>query len=159
MSGIDAYPLQVVGMEGAWGTIITCGIMWPLCMVIPGNDNGHLEDIKDTFYMFMDNWLIPLFSAIYLVCILFLNWSGMVVTQETSSVIRTIFEAIRTACIWIVDLMIYYWFAPDSYYGETWTTWSFLELAGFILLIFASQTYNGYTKYPMIFKYKSVTEE
>lgn len=136
-------------MEGAWGLVVTCCVFWPIFMyAIPGDDHGHMEDVKDTFYMFADNYLIPVFSVIYFVSILFLNWAGMVVTQETSSVVRTIFEAIRTAAIWVVDLLIYYVFAPHSTYGETWSTYSWLELAGFILLVFASQCYNGYAKYP-----------
>ena len=66
---------------------------------------------------------------------------------------RTIFEAVRTAVIWVVDLMIYYWFAPNSVYGESWNTYSWIQLAGFLLLIYSSQCYNAYTKYPFL-KYK-----
>ncbi|CAL6006840.1 EamA-like_transporter family protein [Hexamita inflata] len=155
LSDINATPLQIVGMEGIWGLIVTCAICWPIAsFAIPGEDHGHMEDIADTFYMFVDNSLIIVFSVIYFIAILFLNWAGMVVTQETSSVVRTIFEAVRTAVIWIVDLMIYYWFAKHSVYGEAWNTYSWIQLAGFILLIFASQSYNGYAKYPMLFKYK-----
>ena len=108
------------------------------CSRSRGDDHGSMEDVSDTFYMFADNYLIVVFTLIYFVSILFLNWAGMVVTQETSSVVRTIFEAVRTAAIWAVNLLIYYVFAKNSVYGEKWTTYSWIQLAGFLLLIFAS---------------------
>ena len=139
MSGITAQPLQIVGMEGIWGLVATCGVCWPLAQwAIPGNDHGAMEDIADTFYMIADNYLIVILAIVYFVCILFLNWAGMVVTQQTSSVVRTIFEAVRTAVIWVVDLLIYYVFARNSVYGEAWNTFSFIQLAGFMLLIYSS---------------------
>lgn len=155
LSDIDADPLQIVGMEGFWGLIVTVVIVFPLLKWgVSGPDHGSNEDFVDTFYMIVDNPLIILFVVLYFVSILFLNWAGMIVTAETSSVVRTIFEAIRTAAIWVTDLLIYYVFAPHSVYGEAWTTYSWLQLAGFVLLIFSSQVYNGYCKYPRIFKYE-----
>ncbi|EES99990.1 Hypothetical protein GSB_22291 [Giardia duodenalis] len=155
LSDVDAAPLQVVGMEGFWGLIITVFIVSPLLMWgVSGEDHGANEDFVDTFYMIADNPLILVFVVIYFISILFLNWAGMTVTAETSSVVRTIFEAIRTAAIWVTDLLIYYLFAPNSVYGESWTTYSWMQLAGFLLLIYSSQVYNGYCKYPKIFRYK-----
>jgi len=155
LSDIDAVPLQVVGMEGFWGLFVTVFIISPLMMWgVPGGDHGASEDFVDSFYMVADNVLILVFTLIYIVCILFLNWAGMVVTAETSSVVRTIFEAVRTSAIWVTDLFIFYVAAPNSVYGETWTTYSWLQLAGFVLLVFSSQMYNGYAKYPRLFKYK-----
>lgn len=149
LSNISAQPLQIVGMEGAWGLIVTMAVFWPIfSFAIPGEDHGHMEDISDAFYMLGDNGSLIGFSIMYFIAILFLNWAGMVVTQQTSSVVRTIFEAVRTAFIWIVNLLIFYAFAPNSVYGEQWTTYSWIQLAGFTLLTFASQMYSGYVKFP-----------
>lgn len=126
LSGIDAEPLMVVGMEGVWGVVMTVGVCFPIMHFIPGPDAGSVENVADTFYMFVDNYLIIVFSLIYWVSILMLNWAGMVVTAETSSVVRSIFEAIRTAAIWVVNLSIFYIFAPSSVYGEAWTTYSWI---------------------------------
>lgn len=76
--------------------------------------------------MMADNPLIIAFSAVYFISILMLNWAGMVVTQETNSVVRSIFEAVRTCAIWITNLLIYYAFAPNTVFGEPWTPFSFL---------------------------------
>ncbi|GIQ92020.1 hypothetical protein KIPB_015544, partial [Kipferlia bialata] len=139
LSRIDAVPLQIVGMEGLWGTVVTCLIMWPIVQMMPGEDAGSVENIVEDFYMLFDNPAIFGWTASYWVCILFLNWSGMVVTDELTSVHRTIFEALRTAAIWVTDLAINYIFAPNSVYGESWTSWSWIQLTGFLLLIFSTQ--------------------
>eukprot|EP00768_Dysnectes_brevis_P006028 gnl/Dysnectes_brevis/45_a56_11038.p1 GENE.gnl/Dysnectes_brevis/45_a56_11038~~gnl/Dysnectes_brevis/45_a56_11038.p1 ORF type:complete len:423 (+),score=119.08 gnl/Dysnectes_brevis/45_a56_11038:40-1308(+) len=160
LSNVDAEPLQVVGMEGAWGGAITIGIMWPLMMwVFTGEDHGAAEDFQDTFYMMADNHSIITATVVYWICILFLNWSGMVVTNEMSSVVRTIFEAVRTAAIWVTDLAIYYWISPHSVYGEAWTTYSWMQLAGFFLLIFSSQIYNKLAMFPKYFRYSFPEDE
>ncbi|KAH0575257.1 EamA-like transporter family protein [Spironucleus salmonicida] len=158
LSGIQAAPLQIVGMEGVWGLVATCAICWPIVNFIPGHDNGVQEDIVDTFYMLADNGQIASFTVIYWFSILVLNWAGMVLTAETSSVVRSIFESIRTIAIWLTDLLIFYVFAPHSVYGEAWTTYSWLQLAGFVLLIFSSQCYNGYVKFPF-FKYADIVQD
>lgn len=68
-------------MEGIWGFFVTGVICTPLVMfAIPGSDHGHQEDANDTVYMMADNYLIVVFSAIYFISILMLNWAGMVVT-------------------------------------------------------------------------------
>ena len=119
LSKISAAPLQIVGMEGAWGLVATMGVFWPIfSFLVPGNDHGHMEDIADAFYMVADKPGLVSMSMLYFVSILFLNWAGMIVTQQTSSVVRTIFEAVRTAFIWIVNLLIFYVFSPSSVYGE-----------------------------------------
>ncbi|GCA62204.1 hypothetical protein KIPB_001961 [Kipferlia bialata] len=167
LSRIDAVPLQVVGMEGVWGSVVTCLIMWPIMYYIPGSDTGHgtgatadgcVENIFDSFYMMADNGQIIGWTICYWICILFLNWSGMVVTDELTSVHRTIFEALRTAAIWVTDLAINYVFAPHSVYGESWTSWSWIQLAGFLLLIFSTQVYNGIVKYNKLFDYDSAVK-
>lgn len=64
----------------------------------------------------------------YLVSILFLNWAGMMVTAELTAVHRTIFEAVRTFMIWLVDVFIYY--VVSHNYGEGLNYWSLLEATG-----------------------------
>ena len=113
-------------MEGVWGSVVTCAVMWPIFNALPGYDHGHMEDVDDTFYMMRDNVALVWLSVVYFVSNLLLNWAGMVLTQQTSSVVRSIFEAVRTAAIWLVNLGIFYVFAPNSQYGEQWTTFSWV---------------------------------
>jgi hypothetical protein len=51
-------------------------------------------------------------------------------------------EASRTAVIWMVDLVIHYWIYPASSFGESWSSWSWVQLAGFGLLILGQSIYS-----------------
>lgn len=155
LSDINLHPLQVVGLEGMWGQIFTILFWIPFGMFIGGQENGHLEDSFDTFVMISRNVSYTPIIIVYCVAILFLNYGGMLVTAELTAVHRTIFEAVRTLCIWMTDLIIYYAF-PASPYGEAWNIpWSFLELFGFACLVSSMLLYNKVFKLRCLFNYPS----
>eukprot|EP00708_Paratrimastix_pyriformis_P003136 GAFH01001905.1.p1 GENE.GAFH01001905.1~~GAFH01001905.1.p1 ORF type:complete len:311 (-),score=92.07 GAFH01001905.1:100-1032(-) len=148
--GAGMHPLQVVGFEGLWGQILCLACFIPLAYMIPGNDNGHMEDSYDTIIMIGRNSTLPILVVVYWISILFLNYGGMLVTSELTAVHRTIFEAVRTSCIWVVSIFIYY--VITKKYGEPWTLWSWMQLAGFSVLIFSMLLYNRVVKFKC-FKY------
>ena len=70
---------------------------------------------------------------------------------------RTLLDAVRIIFVWGVDLFIYY--ALDIHrYGEQWTPWSYLELFGFVVLLFGNFTYYGVIKFPF-FDYENKEEQ
>ncbi|KAG9390910.1 Solute carrier family 25 member F6-like [Carpediemonas membranifera] len=164
LHGVKAAPLQVVGMEGVWGSLITMFVVYPIAMLVPGSDPAFplpykpMENVFDDFAMMFNNKLIFTFSCIYFLCILVLNYSGMLVTSALTAVHRTIFEAVRTLAIWITDLFIYYLVISGgrhTVYGERFDlTWSFLQAAGFATLVFGMAIYNDLIRLPgIVFKY------
>jgi hypothetical protein len=154
-----AAPTFIVGLEGLWGTVLTWAIFIPAVSVIPGQEGGGIhEDIKDTFVMMKNSGMIVAFVVIYVFVILFYNVTGMMVTQQSSAVVRTILEALRTLCIWVVEIALHYglantqfgWTHPDL--GEELTPWSVLEFAGFMLFVTGMLVYNRVIELP-IFRY------
>ena len=75
----------------------------------------------------------------YILAILFYNLFGMMVTQTYSAVYRTIMEAVRTMCIWIVNIIIYFF---DNTHGEKIEWASLVEVVGFAILLFGNFLYN-----------------
>lgn len=149
---LDMAPLRVVGFEGIWGTIMMIVIACPLAYVVPGADfstmkHNSLENTIDSFICLANS--APLLIAVLLFClaVLFYNCYGMLITDSFSAIDRTIFEAVRTACIWVVNLIIHA-ISPDSPYGEIWSPWSWLELGGFLLLFSSTLIYNSIIKIP-----------
>lgn len=110
------------------------------------------EKTADTFVMLENNHNIIWGTVIYIIAILFYNLFGMRVTQQYTAVHRTILEAIRTGCIWMVDLFIYY--TMTRQYGEKWTNWSPVELLGFVFVLTGTFIYNQVIKIP---RYVDVT--
>lgn len=146
LSDLDTPPMRVVGFEGVWGFLIMVLIACPLAYLIPGNDyspmpNNSLENTYDTFVCLASNGNLVAVVVIYCVAILLLNIYGMFITDEFNAINRTIFEAIRTGGVWVVNLIIHALF-PDSPFGEYWCKWSYIELAGFAILIVSTLVYN-----------------
>ncbi|KAL7716734.1 Integral membrane protein [Entamoeba marina] len=141
-------PVLIVGLEGMWGGLICSGICLTVVnYFIPSSaGSGVYENSVDTLYMLIKSPQILVLAAIYSAVILSYNLFGMYVTQVTSAVIRTILEGLRTACIWIVQLIIGLFVSEDSALGETWNDWSYLQLAGFFFLLEGLFIYNGHLR-------------
>jgi len=138
---IVLHPVLVVGLEGMWGSIV-CSILLCFTGYIPTKYGG--EDTLDTLYMFFHNGKILGFGILYAAVILCYNLFGMFVTSYTSAVLRTILEGLRTACIWVTNLFIFYVVVgPNPHFGEIWSDWSYLQFCGFLFLLLGMFVYNG----------------
>ncbi|KAH3732897.1 Integral membrane protein [Pelomyxa schiedti] len=139
MANVKLPPTLIVGLEGLWGGMV-CSVVLVIVYWIPPPIG---EDTIDSFIMIGNNGALAGTIVAYATAILCYNMFGMYVTQVTSSVIRTILEALRTACIWVTDLFIHYVITDDPAFGEVWTEWSYLQLCGFLLLLLGMFVYNG----------------
>jgi drug/metabolite transporter (DMT)-like permease len=100
-------PLQVVGMEGLFGVILTAGVVMPVLYHI--NINGKpYEDGLDAFYQMISSKFLLGMILLYLTSIIFYNYFGLAVTKSLTAVHRTLIDALRTIVIWVVELVIYY---------------------------------------------------
>lgn len=134
---ISLHPVLIVGLEGLWGTLMCC-VLFTIVYYVP---EPLKEDSIDTLIMLGKNPKILGFALLYAAVILCYNLFGMLVTQVSSAVIRTILEGLRTACIWIVNLFIHY--VIDDSFGEDWNDWSYLQVCGFLFLLIGLFVYNG----------------
>ncbi|ELP84909.1 hypothetical protein EIN_284950 [Entamoeba invadens IP1] len=141
-------PILIVGLEGMWGGLICSGICLMLVQyaIPPSAGSGVYESTTDTFYMLVKSPQILGLCIVYSIVILAYNLFGMFVTLVSSAVIRTILEGLRTACIWIVQLIIGCFVDDTSPLGESWNDWSYLQLAGFFFLLEGLFLYNGYLR-------------
>ena len=156
---MSTHPLQLVGLKGFWGFFWCTLVCIPAVQYIHSEEgNGVHEDIKDTFTMIGNSPLLLVFVVLYVFFILCYNIGGMLVTNVFSAVVRTILEGLRTSCIWIVQLIIYYSLKDKDYghkhpdVGEPWTIWSYMQLAGFLMLFACSLFYNRILRLPF-FRY------
>lgn len=150
--------LEVIGNEGLMGLFITI-ILFPIAFVCPGTDpsifkTGSLENLWDSLLMIYNKPTLLvfflfsfIFGAIYNIC-------AMCVITYTSSLTEAIVDAVSTLFVWILMLISYQIGLP---FGEPWNKYSFLELAGFFLLVSGNLIYNGQLKLPC-FKYPNKEE-
>eukprot|EP01098_Paradermamoeba_levis_P009216 TRINITY_DN3823_c0_g1_i1.p1 TRINITY_DN3823_c0_g1~~TRINITY_DN3823_c0_g1_i1.p1 ORF type:complete len:401 (-),score=103.01 TRINITY_DN3823_c0_g1_i1:69-1271(-) len=144
-------PLQVVGMEGFFGTVIMMVLFLPVIYFIPGDQPSHFDfgSYENTLNAFVKIYHSPLLLAlnlIYLLSIAFFNYFGLSVTKSLTSVHRTLIDACRTVLVWACSLFIYY--VVDVEYGEPWTKYSPIQVTGFFMLILGTLIYNSVLKLP-----------
>ncbi|CAL8106964.1 unnamed protein product [Calicophoron daubneyi] len=136
------HPLQTVGMEGFYGTVLMIVIALPVVHFIPGNDlNGSYENQLDALYQLGDNALILVISIVFIFSIALFNYTGLSITRYLTTVHRTLVDALRTAFIWIIDVILFY--AAGSQYGEPFNyAWDLIQIDGFALLVIGTLIYN-----------------
>lgn len=144
-------PMHVVGMEGCFGIVIVYFFVFPITYAIPGSTPGsHYDNPADAIAQMLHSWQLSLNVFIYVLSIAFYNFFSLSVAKKLTTVHRTLIDASRTILVWGVDLMLYY---LGHYYalGEAWIIpWSFLELAGFIVLFLGTLLYNRIIVLPFL---------
>eukprot|EP00931_Biecheleriopsis_adriatica_P049911 TRINITY_DN28885_c0_g1_i1.p1 TRINITY_DN28885_c0_g1~~TRINITY_DN28885_c0_g1_i1.p1 ORF type:complete len:352 (-),score=79.97 TRINITY_DN28885_c0_g1_i1:23-1078(-) len=123
MSNYETEPLQVVGLEGAFG--LTFG-----CVLLACLRHFGLEDVDAAVYQMQHSTPLAIAVIGSIFSIAFFNFSGVTVTQKASAVARSTIDVSRTILIWAVEL----------YMG--WNHFNVLELFGFVILAAGTLIYN-----------------
>jgi len=136
----EPHPLQIVGWEGIFGTMLSAFVMLPIVAHVPGSDCGHVqEDSIDTLKQFKDPLVVFLVLS-YILGLAFMNYFSMELSRLLSAVVRNLVSGVRTVLVWGVSVILYYAVGPS--YGEQIGMWSIVEACGFVLLIGGSVLYS-----------------
>merc|ERR1712232_1030119 len=119
-----------------------------------GSDYGNTqENIFDTAVMLGNSKSLQLVIGVYLMTCSLYNFCGMSITKYLNSVHRTMLDAWRTLFIWGSGLYYHYYVDSSSAFGEVWTSYSWIQLAGFVVLIFGQLVYGGLLRFESVFYY------
>lgn len=144
MKASDKYtvePLELVGMEGLFGTMLCAFILLPVAQAVSGGDCGSAENSKDTLELLHDSGTVTGIMIVYTINIAFFNLLSNLVSKHLSAVHRQLVNASRTVSIWAVELLLYYEVRHSL--GENWVTkWSLMQLGGFVLLLGGTMVYG-----------------
>ena len=143
-------PEFVVGCEGFFGALIMACVVLPILFHISGSQH---EDAFDAARMFADSGRLAVLVLLYFSSIAFYNFFGLAVAKKLSSVHRTLIDALRTVFVWAVDIILFKTSATDSaghrQYGEAFVSpSSFIQLAGFAIMICGTLAYNNIVRVP-----------
>lgn len=141
-SSEDFYcePLELVGWEGVFGSIVTVAVLL-VAQYIPGPDCGKAENSGDTIASIGKQLTIALILVGYTLNLTVFNFLGNKVSQVLSAIHRQFINAARTISIWIFFLIVHY--SYDETKGESWSKWSFLQLAGFAIFLTGTYIYSS----------------
>ncbi|PRW33096.1 Solute carrier family 35 member F6 [Chlorella sorokiniana] len=143
LSNLHLEPLTVVGVEGVLGVATMLGLVLPLAQHLPGADGKGLhEDTWDSLYMLRHSGQLRAVALSYVAVAGAFNLSGMMMTDSVGAVYRTMLESLRMLSVWVLDLVIWYTLdGEDHRFGEPWTVASWLQAAGFALLVAGTALY------------------
>ena len=143
MADLNIPPLKIVGFEGLYGALAMGLILLPTVQRLPGVDGqGVHEDTWDTWHMILNNPTIARILLLDMVALLAYNIAGMCVTGHLGAVFRTVLETTRTLFVWLVDLILFYTPLGMGKLGESWSVFSWIQAAGFIVLVAGTVVYG-----------------
>lgn len=148
MKSVQLSGSHVIGWEGTWGCLLILAFVFPAVYYLPGSDNGRVEDFGDTLTMLYNSMGLQILVTMYTISCCFYNIFGISVTGALSTVHRTMLEASRTFFVWAATLFVHYFVDSESKFGEAWTIYSYLQLAGFLFLIFGQAVYGEVIRIP-----------
>lgn len=122
---------------------------------IPGKDgNGLHEDLKDTLTMVLDSTLLKILIPCLILLNFIYNVNSVILISRTSSITRTLADSLRNFATWLIQLILYYWFTTTTTLlkykgiGEQWLSGSYLQLLGYIIMLFGVIQHHGFPKLP-----------
>lgn len=131
MANFNVPPLQMVGYEGLFGCAI--GLV-----LLTGLQMSGIERTTDAVYMINHSSALQGGCVLSMLSIAFFNWSGVTVTQQASATARSTIDVCRTAIIWVVEIAL------------AWNVFSWLQFAGFVVLICGTLVYNEVIQLPWL---------
>ncbi|KAK4635858.1 hypothetical protein CLAFUW4_00767 [Fulvia fulva] len=133
-------PIRVVGWEGVFGFLVTLAGMGVLHAAIGQTEagKGGYFDAREGFYEMFHYRSIGITSLLIMVSIGGFNFFGLSVTRVISATARSTIDTCRTLFIWLVSL------------GLGWETFKWLQVVGFILLVYGTAVFNEVVRPPTI---------
>ena len=125
-------PLKMVGWEGVFGFLVTIIGMVILHFAIGRTDAGRYGyfDAVEGWRQFTHYRTIAISSILIMISIGGFNFFGLSVTRSVSATSRSTIDTCRTLFIWIVSL------------GLHWETFKWLQIVGFVLLVYGTFLFN-----------------
>ena len=150
----EISPLEMVGWEGVYGTIMSLLLVIILCFIpCPYSGNKCVYDSQSQPFIELPSvYLSQIFSSLLLLFLVvaglvsnaFYNFYGVTITQTMDGLTRSLLNVCRTALIWIIGIMISLNVSNDSPYRIESLKWSVnsVKFIGFFCIISGTLIYN-----------------
>jgi len=150
------HPMQLVAWEGTWG-LIAFLIILPIFEFIPCNFGGRekvcsvnqdgeyfLEQTVFAFEQMVDKIPILIYTIGQTFSICGFNFFGIMLVKYSSAATRSVMDSTRTVLVWVFFLLV-----PMAN-GSTLEHFLWLQLAGFVVMLFGQIVFNGIVKIPIL---------
>lgn len=124
-------PMLVVAWEGSFGTLITTVASAFVWAFIAKDKHGSMFNLWQGIYEVISTRTLVISSVCIMICLATFNITGLAVTRVISATSRSTIDTSRTVGIWLISLII------------GWETFKFLQLVGFVMLVYGTLLFNG----------------
>ncbi|KAJ1912565.1 hypothetical protein H4219_005550 [Mycoemilia scoparia] len=136
MRSYSLTPIKAVGLEGIYG-LTTVSVAIPILHVLIGRSHpGGFFDAWNGIHEITNTYGVWSTAIWVMLSIAFFNWFGLSVTRTVSATSRSTIDTCRTLFIWMVSL----------YLG--WETFQWLQVVGFLILIYGTFVFNEVVRSP-----------
>ncbi|KAI9104434.1 hypothetical protein DFS34DRAFT_194009 [Phlyctochytrium arcticum] len=135
MGHYELPPIKAVGLEGLFG-LITVGIAMPTLYAAFGVNQHNFFDLPEGFQQMFGHSQVLWAGIGIIFSIAFFNWFGLSVTRSISATSRSTIDTCRTLFIWMISL------------GLGWETFRWLQVLGFVILIYGTFLFNDVVRPP-----------
>ncbi|OKL60312.1 hypothetical protein UA08_04132 [Talaromyces atroroseus] len=132
-------PLAVVGWEGVFGFLVTVIAMIILHLTVGSTETGQYGyfDLEEGWRQVTSNRAIAVSSFLIMISIGGFNFFGLSVTKAVSATTRSTIDTSRTLFIWMVSLAL------------GWESFKWLQVLGFVLLVYGTFLFNDIIRPPL----------
>ncbi|KAJ1822954.1 hypothetical protein LPJ56_000462 [Coemansia sp. RSA 2599] len=123
-------PLRAVGLEGSFGALSVMLAIPILHLAIGRSHPGGYFDAPGGFRQIVDNPSVWQTSIYIMLSIAFFNYFGLSVTRYLSATSRATIDTCRTLFIWMSSLAL------------GWESFSWIQVVGFVILVYGTFVYN-----------------
>lgn len=140
---------DIVGALGAIGSLIMMLLVFPFVDMAPGFDNGHLEDIHESFHMIAQSPYLAVLVACYVANIGMWNICSTSTTKILSAIHTSMCLCGRMTLVWTFNLAWFYLFDTQAMYAEYLGKHSVVQVLGFGIYVYGVLVFGGQVASPM----------
>ena len=150
---------ELTAAEGLWGFYLMTFIVLPCCQALPSSYVLY-ENTIESFQQMGKSINLLLFNIAYMILNTAFTYLGFQITDIYSAIQRNMYENLRPLALWILTTLFYYlWSDDDIGVGEEIDKYSFLELAGYAIVILGNLIYNRVIRFPCFIYVDSENEK
>ncbi|KAJ3027440.1 hypothetical protein HK097_006152 [Rhizophlyctis rosea] len=136
MGKYELPAIKAVGLEGLFG-LISVGVAMPILYFTVGKGSGGFFDLVVGWEQIKGHGQVLWAGVGIIFSIACFNWFGLSVTRNISATSRSTIDTCRTLFIWMISL------------GLGWETFKWLQVVGFLVLLYGTFLFNDVVKPPV----------
>ena len=146
----------MIGVEGVYGFVVALSALL-IVNALPGSDFGSVENLDNTNRMIASSTVIIVILSLLPIWVNGMYLSGVFVTKYLSAVYNALATVLTAVVVWLYEIIIFY--SVGNGYGQPWTSSSYMQLGGFMLILVSTLMYDKTLKIPLLFSYQPIEEE